>query len=108
MCNFKKLTSLIVPTPNNQVAVYEMDSPWSSMADSMVGDFGFSDRYGPNESVYEMLNRTRPEFLTCVPDHWQQQPKPTLFVRATISVVFSLLSIPGNASQILVLVAFLR
>ena len=60
------------------------------------------------ETVLDLLNTTRPDFIPSVPDHWLAQPRPSLFVRATISVVFSCLAIPGNASQILVLVTFLK
>ena len=78
--------------------------------DGGEGDTGgsSSSSYGYEETVFEMLNRTRPDFISSVPDHWLAQPKPSIFVRATISVVFSCMAIPGNASQILVLITFLR
>ena len=61
-----------------------------------------------NETLLAMLNQDYPSFIPSVPNHWLCQKRPTLKVRLCISIVFSCLAIPGNISQTLVTIVFLR
>ena len=66
-----------------------------------------SEEYG-SDSLYVMLNRTYPDFLCSVPDHWLRQAKPASATRLVVSIIFLCFAVPGNVSQILVILAYIR
>ena len=54
------------------------------------------------------LTRINPEYMKVVPDHWLNLELPTSEVQVFMSIYLLFLCIPGNLSQILVMVAYLR
>ena len=54
------------------------------------------------------LTRINPEYMKVVPDHWLDLELPTSEVQVFMSIYLLFLCIPGNLSQILVMVAYLR
>ena len=54
------------------------------------------------------LSRINPEYLKVVPDHWLDLELPASEVQLFMSIYLLFLCIPGNLSQIMVMVAYLR
>ena len=61
-----------------------------------------------NTSLHAFLNHTFPEYIEAVPTYWLEQDQPVYGFQILFSVLFLLLCIPGNISQLLVLAAHAR
>ena len=63
--------------------------------------------FAPN-SLYEYLKETTPSYIRVVPKHWLELEKPDHDIQIYMSVLFLLIGIPGNVSQLLVIFAYAR
>ena len=63
--------------------------------------------FAPN-SLYEYLKETTPSYIKVVPTHWLELEKPDHDIQIYMSVLFLLIGIPGNVSQLLVIFAYAR
>ena len=61
-----------------------------------------------NTSLHTFLNQTYPGYIAVVPTIWLEQGQPIYGVQILFSVLFLVICIPGNISQLLVLLAYAR
>ena len=61
-----------------------------------------------DQSLREFLLERNADYLTVVPQFWLDQEAPSPQIQLYISVVFLFICIPGNISQLLVLMAYTR
>ena len=59
-------------------------------------------------TLEEFLNETAAQYLTVVPKHWLEQSTPLATVQIVTSIVFLIICIPGNITQILLFIAYFR
>ena len=63
--------------------------------------------FAPN-SLHAYLKETTPSYIRVVPKHWLELEKPDHDIQIYMSVLFLLIGIPGNVSQLLVIFAYAR
>ena len=61
-----------------------------------------------NKSLLAFLNENAPDYVMVVPEHWLTQAAPRPDVQIYIGISFLLICVPGNISQLLVLLAYYR
>ena len=60
------------------------------------------------KSLRTYLFERVPEYIQMVPNHWLDQEEPLPGLQFYISIIFLMICISGNISQILVMIAFCR
>ena len=63
--------------------------------------------FAPN-SLHEYLKETIPSYIKVVPTHWLELEKPDHDIQIYMSILFLLIGITGNVSQLLVIFAYAR
>ena len=61
-----------------------------------------------NITLHTFLYERFEEYIAVVPIYWLEKGAPTSDLQLYISIVFFLICIPGNLSQLLVMVAYVR
>ena len=61
-----------------------------------------------NITLQTFLYERTEEYIGVVPIYWLEKEAPTSNIQLCISIVFFLICIPGNLSQLLVMVAYVR
>ena len=56
----------------------------------------------------DFLSRVNPGYMEVVPDHWLDHELPVTKATFFMSIYLLILCIPGNTSQILVMIAYIR
>ena len=65
-------------------------------------------RSGANETLLSFLNRTRPDYVELVPDHWLGQSAPDAKEQAAIACYFLVLGLVNNVCFVLVGTVYIR
>ena len=61
-----------------------------------------------DEIFRTFLSRVNPDYIEVVPNHWLDLELPIPAIPFYLSIYLLILCIPGNLSQILVMVAYIR
>ena len=78
----------------------------------MEEPFVARDENGSDENVGKSLRHflleNSPNYIQAVPVHWLEQEQPSPDVQFYIALAFLVICIPGNISQLLVIIVYTR
>ena len=60
------------------------------------------------QTMRDYLMNTTPDFIQVVPSHWLERDSPRPDLQLSLSILLLFICVIGNASQILVVIAFNR
>jgi len=61
-----------------------------------------------NNSLYAFLSQTAPAYIDVVPKYWLEHEQPVPSVQLCLAALLLIICIPGNISQLLVIIAYFR